>query len=103
MIRGRAGWAKERMIESSKSAVCVSKAARGDGCERFVNSAKQSAALMFTRVTRAAAGQARAHHVYMHTHAPEPLQYAHRCTRMRKIVHMSSLSGRYARKCRQMH
>lgn len=35
----------------------VSKAARGDGCERFVNSAEQSTALKFTRVTRAAAGR----------------------------------------------
>lgn len=38
--------------------MCVSKAARGDGYERFVTSAKQSAALMFTRVTRVATGLA---------------------------------------------
>lgn len=53
-----------------RPAVCVSKAARGDGCERFVNSEKQSAALMFTRVTWAAAGRAHTHsqlHAYTHT------------------------------------
>lgn len=56
-----------------KPAVCVSKAARGDGCERFVNSVKQSAALMFTRVTQAAAGRAHAH-FSMRTHTQEHLQ-----------------------------
>lgn len=40
--------------------MCVSKAARGDGCERFVNSAEHNAALMFTRVTQAAAGRTHA-------------------------------------------
>lgn len=51
--------AREKMrVQSAEPgpAVCVSKAARGNGCERFVNSAKQRAALMFTRITQAAAG-----------------------------------------------
>lgn len=68
-----------RMIEGAelRSAVCVSKAARGDGCERFVNSAKQSPALMFAKVTQAAAGWTRTHghilartQVHMHTCTP---------------------------------
>lgn len=54
--------------------MCVSKAARGDGCKRFVNSAKESSALMFTKVTLA-------------THMQR-----NKCTPTQKIV--SSHSGR---------
>lgn len=62
--------------------VCVSKAARGDGCERFVNSAGRSAALMFTRVTRAAAGRAR---TCTHTHTHLYSTYRSRVFTFRQI------------------
>lgn len=50
--------------EQSEGQRCVFQRRR-DECERFVNSAKQSAALMFTRVTPAAGRALTCRHLYV--------------------------------------